>query len=351
MEDMGISFWNEKKVLVTGHTGFKGTWLTIWLDKLGAKIAGYSLKDYPNDILYKECQLSKKILDTRGDILDFETLNALFKRFNPEIVFHLAAQPLVRVSYEEPIKTFNANILGTSHVLECIKTTDSVQAGVFVTSDKCYENNEWVWGYREDDVLQGQDPYSCSKSCAELVVASYRESYLKKLSKFVGTARAGNVIGGGDWAQDRLIPDCIKSLKENKVIEIRNPQSTRPWQHVLEPLSGYLILAQKLYEKERVDSAWNFGPGLESILPVKDVVEKFIKKWGRGKWIDISNKEELHEAKSLSLDISKAYFLLKWKPRIDIDEALNMTVDWYKKHGKKSSYQMCLKQIQQYEKK
>lgn len=340
-----VDFWKNKKVLITGHTGFKGTWLTLWLIKLGAKITGYSLEKYPNDLLFKECELNTKIKDTRGDISDFDKLASVFRKAKPELVFHLAAQPLVREAYKKPHYTFETNVLGTVNMLECIRLTDSVKSSVIITSDKVYENKEWIWGYRENDIIGGRDPYSCSKSCTEFIVKSYEKSYNINLV----TARAGNIFGGGDYSKDRLIPDCVKAITKNKPVVIRNPNSVRPWQHVLDPTYGYIQLAEQLYNN-KASGAWNFGPQLDSILSVKRIVDMFIKKWGSGKWIDGSDNSEHYEAKTLSLDISKSYFLLNWKPRLNVDEALNLTVDWYKNYSK-GAYALCMKQIQEYESK
>lgn len=344
-------FYKGKKILITGHTGFKGSWLTIWLEKLGAKVIGFSLEKYPNDKLFNESCMSSKIIDIRGDVQDFSKMKSVFDEYKPDIVFHLAAQPLVRKSYDEPRETLSTNILGTANVLECIRLSDSVKAAVIITSDKCYKNKEWIYGYREDDELGGHDPYSCSKGCAELLVSSYNDSYFKKQEKKVASARAGNVVGGGDWSEDRLIPDCVKAILSKEDIEIRSPNSTRPWQHVLEPLNGYLILAKKIWEDERYVGAWNFGPAIESIKNVSKVADMLIKKWGEGKWVDISDATQKHETKSLSLDTSKAHFILKWQPKLSIDETLDLVVEWYKNYNKTNSYDLCKKQIEAYEKK
>jgi CDP-glucose 4,6-dehydratase len=345
---MDESFWKDKKVLITGHTGFKGTWLTIWLEKLGAKVIGYSLKDYPNDILFNETKISSKITDIRGDITDFELLKKTFDVLSPDIVFHLAAQPIVRKSFDDPVDTLKTNILGTINILECIRLTDSVKVGVIITTDKCYKNVEQIYGYKENDSMGGYDPYSCSKGCVELIVDSYRNSFFKKQNKFIATARAGNVIGGGDWAEDRLIPDCIKSLKENQSIKIRNPESIRPWQHVLEPLSGYILLAEKMIKEKKYDEAWNFGPNIQSIKNVKEIVNAIVTRWGNGQWIDSSDPNEKHEAKLLNLDISKSYFILNWKPKLEINQAINYTVDWYRQSMTEDAYPLCIKQINDY---
>jgi CDP-glucose 4,6-dehydratase len=354
MENLGIniSIWNGKRVLVTGHTGFKGSWLTMWLKKKGAKVIGYSLENYPNDKLFNDCNLGEKIIDIRGDIRDSEKLKLLFEKYDPEFVFHLAAQPLVRESYNNPKETFETNIIGTINLLECIRNSN-VSGAVIITTDKVYKNKEWIWGYRENDRLGGSDPYSSSKSCAELIVSSYKNSFLKKENKLIATARAGNVIGGGDWSKDRLVPDCIRSLINTQPIKIRNPKSTRPWQHVLEPLSGYILLGEKLLKKEKVDSEWNFGPKQELILPVKNIVEIMLEEWGSGEFHDLSNEQKNapQEAGLLGLDISKAIFQLGWNPKLNIQETIRLTVNWYKNYNKINPYELCLKQIEDYERK
>ncbi|MFH1728386.1 MAG: CDP-glucose 4,6-dehydratase [Pseudomonadota bacterium] len=345
---MNESFWKDKTILVTGHTGFKGAWLIIWLQKLGAKVIGYSLKNYPNDLLFKETKISSKITDVRGNITDFETLRKTFEEYSPEIVFHLAAQPLVRKSFDEPVDTLKTNIMGTTNVLECIRLTDSVKVGVIITSDKCYKNVEQVHGYKETDVMGGYDPYSCSKGCVELIVDAYRNSFFKKQNKFVASARAGNVIGGGDWSEDRLIPDCVKALKNNVPIKIRNPKHTRPWQHVLEPLSGYIVLAEKMFKEQKYDEAWNFGPNIQSIKTVGEIVSLLVDRWGAGEWIDCSKPDDKHEANLLSLDISKSYFILGWKPKMNLEKTINYTIDWYKRAENENAYELCMQQIEEY---
>lgn len=342
-------FWEGKKVLITGHTGFKGTWLTILLHEAGAKVIGYSLEKYPNDRFFNETKISSKIKDVRGDIGDFDFLKKTFETNAPDIVFHLAAQPLVRKSFDEPLGTVRTNIMGTTNVLECIRLTEGVKIGVIITSDKCYENVEQIHGYKETDSMGGHDPYSCSKGCIELIVDAYRNSFFKKQNKLVASARAGNVIGGGDWSEDRLIPDCIKALKNNIPIKIRNPCHTRPWQHVLEPLRGYLFLAEKMFKEKKYDEAWNFGPNIQSIKPVKEIVDALVKGWGDGKWLDCSKPDDKHEANLLSLDISKAYFLLGWKPKIDLQTTVKYTVDWYKRSENENVYDLCIGQIEEYE--
>lgn len=348
---MKLNVYKGKKILVTGHTGFKGAWLSIWLHELGANVIGFSLEKYYNDYIYRNAKLGDILFaDEKGDINDYGKLKSVFEKYQPEGVFHLAAQPLVRLSYDLPKETFHTNVLGAVNVLECIKKTPAVKMGVMVTSDKCYKNKETSKGYNEQDELGGIDPYGSSKACAEIVINSYRESFFKKSKKLIASARAGNVIGGGDFTKDRLIPDCITVLDKNKPIKVRNPSSTRPWQHVLEPLGGYLLLGEKLFEqKEEFANAWNFGPDSPSIIQVRDVVDKIIKLWGKGEWIDCNNPDEKKkEANSLNLDITNVKTNLKWKPKWDINTALKYTVDWYKRSQSEDIYDLCVEQIKEY---
>ena len=346
--------YNGKTVLVTGHTGFKGSWLSIWLKELGANVVGYALDPYTEKDNFILTNLKDRVVDIRGDIRDKEHLKKVFEEYKPEFVFHLAAQPLVRLSYEQPIETYEVNVIGTINVLECIRETDETRIGIMITTDKCYENREQVWGYREKDALGGYDPYSSSKGAAEIAINSWRNSYFnskdyEKHKKSIASVRAGNVIGGGDWALDRIIPDCIRALEKNEKIKIRNPKAIRPWEHVLEPLSGYLLLGQKMYEEEnKYSQAWNFGPELDSIVPVWEIGEKVIKYYGNGELEDISNPDELHEAKLLSLDISKARFNLGWKPTWNTEVAIEKTIEWYKKYKEGNIYELCLKQIKEF---
>lgn len=338
-----MNFWKGKKVLVTGHTGFKGAWLTLWLRELGAHVVGFSLQKYDNDILFHNLELKKHIVDCRGDIRQFNQLQAVFYAQQPDIVFHLAAQPIVRTSYDFPRETAETNTQGTVNVLECIRQTPRLRAGVMITTDKVYENKGHVWGYREDDVLGGHDVYSSSKACAELLISAYRRSFFKKNGQYIASARAGNVIGGGDWSADRIIPDCVRALQQGRKIEVRNPKSTRPWQHVLEPLSGYLLLAQKMWTEQKFDEAWNFGPRQESIQPVERVVELFLHHWKTGAWVTGSSHSQKHEARTLSLDISKAYHILGWAPYLTLQDALQWTAEWYAQRT--SALNVCKKQI------
>jgi len=346
--------FKNQTVFITGHTGFKGSWLCIWLKELGAHVVGYSLKPYTERDNFVVSGLKDKITHIIGDIRDYENLTKVFKKYQPEFVFHLAAQPIVRESYVSPKETYDINIGGTVNVLECCRLVDSVRVIVNVTSDKCYENKEWIWGYRENDPMGGYDPYSSSKGCSELVTAAYRKSFFNPddfndHKKSLASARAGNVIGGGDWQKDRIIPDCIRALESNKSIKIRNPNATRPWQHVLEPLSGYLLLASRMYEEpQKFCDAWNFGPDYNSIIPVGEVADKVVAQWGSGSWIDLSTENGPHEAKLLSLDIFKAKSRLKWFPVWDTEKAIEKTVDWYKEYKKKDPYRICVDQIEEF---
>ncbi len=349
MEEFFDGIYKNKNVLVTGHTGFKGSWLSIWLNEMGANVIGYALDPYTEQDNFVVTNLSERITDIRGEIRDYDKLLKTFEEEKPEIVFHLAAQPLVRLSYKEPRETYEVNVMGTVNVLEAARQTDSVKAVVIITSDKCYENNEWIWGYRENDPMGGYDPYSSSKGCAELVTSAYTRSFFssKDSNLTVASARAGNVIGGGDWAEDRLITDCITYLKEDKAIEIRSPEAIRPWQHVLEPLRGYLLLASKLYQNpEQYTGAWNFGPDEASIVTVGELVDKLVNKWGSGEWIDTSNNDEPHEAKLLKLDISKARHHLNWEPKLNFNQTINLVVDWYQNEN--VNYDFDVEQIKQY---
>lgn len=321
-----------KRVLVTGHTGFKGTWLTLILKKLGAEVLGYSLEPNTNPSLFNICNLHNEIKNVYGDIRNSAFLEEIVKEFNPDIIFHLAAQPLVRLSYKNPKLTYETNVIGTLNVYEAARKCSNLKAIVSITTDKCYENREWVYGYRENDPMGGYDPYSSSKGCVELLSNSYRNSFFEKEGILLATCRAGNVIGGGDWAEDRLIPDFVRAVSKNEKIIIRNPLATRPWQHVLEPLSGYLKIGEKLLEgKKEFAEGWNFGPNDSDILSVKDILDESIKVWGKGAY-ELDKNENPHEAMSLKLDISKARINLKWKPQYDVYKAVNETINWYKNY-------------------
>jgi len=344
----------EKTVLVTGHTGFKGSWLCIWLKELGANIVGYALEPYTERDNFVVSDLEDRITHIIGDVIDFQNLSKVFEEYKPEFVFHLAAQPIVRESYVNPKETYDINVGGTVNVLECCRINDSVRVIINVTSDKCYENQEWVWGYRENDPMGGYDPYSSSKGCSELITAAYRNSFFNPIDfekhvKSLSSVRAGNVIGGGDWQKDRIIPDCIRSLENDNPIEIRSPHATRPWQHVLEPLNGYLLLAAKMYEApQKYCGAWNFGPNQDSIITVGEIADMIVAKWGSGFWIDKSDKSEPHEANLLSLDMSKAKTYLQWFPAWNIETTIEKTVEWYKKYTLKNPYEICWFQIKEF---
>jgi CDP-glucose 4,6-dehydratase len=316
---------------------------------MGANVIGYALDPYTDQDNFVVTNLSEKITDLRGEIRDYDNLLRTFKEEKPEIVFHLAAQPLVRLSYKEPRETYEVNVMGTVNVLEAARQSNSVKTVIIITSDKCYENNEWIWGYRENDPMGGYDPYSSSKGCAELVTSAYTRSFFENEDSDIAVAsvRAGNVIGGGDWAADRLITDCISYLKEDKAIEIRSPKAIRPWQHVLEPLRGYLLLASKLYQNpKKYTGAWNFGPDEASIVTVGELVDKLVNKWGSGEWIDTSNNNEPHEAKLLKLDISKARHHLNWEPKLSFEKTIDLVVDWYQNDN--VDYDFDVEQIKEY---
>lgn len=357
MENLVIDpyFWKNKTVLVTGHTGFKGSWLSIWLQSLGAKVIGVSLDPPTNPSLYQRANVAEGITSLRADIRHPDKIANIVTNHKPDILFHLAAQPLVRYSYHYPTETYATNVMGTLHVLEAIRKSSSVRSAIMVTTDKCYDNKEWAWGYRENEPMGGYDPYSSSKGAAELLIASYRNSYYSKESFSTGIAsvRAGNVIGGGDWAQDRLIPDIIQSFQNNQTLKIRNPHAIRPWQHVLEPLSGYMQLAQKLYFDHSYAQAWNFGPHDHDTRTVEWIVNKLSSLWGgvQSNWsIDTSNQP--HEAHYLKLDCSKAHSELNWHPIWTLETSLTKIVEWHKKEQDsppEKTKKLCLLQIQKYQ--
>lgn len=345
---MSLDIYKGKKVLITGHTGFKGSWLTCWLLSLGAEVIGFSLKKYDNDIMFNSLNISNKIIDIRGDIFNKDDVKEVFDKYSPDFVFHLAAQPLVRLSYEIPLQTYYTNTIGTLNVLENIKNSKTVTGAVLITTDKVYKNKETEEGYKEENELGGYDPYSNSKACCELIIQSYRDSFFRNQNKYVASVRAGNVIGGGDFSKDRLIPDCIKALQATGIIKIRNPESTRPWQHVIEPLYGYLLIGAKMLNKEsEYAEGWNFGPEKEGVVTVKEISNKIVDLWGSGKWECISDETFMKETKKLVLNIDKARNKLGWKPKLSIDEALKLTVDWYKAVNK---YHCTMDQIKRYEK-
>ena len=345
-----------KRVLVTGHTGFKGSWLSIWLKELGAEVIGYSLDPYTEKDNFVLSHLSEKIVDIRGDIRDRKHLRKVFDKYQPEIVLHLAAQPLVRISYDIPVETYETNLMGTINILEEIRNCENTKIGIMITTDKCYENKEQICGYRENEAFGGYDPYSSSKGACEIAIQSWRKSFFnpkdyEKHGKSIASVRAGNVIGGGDWAKDRIVPDCIRALEEGKDIEIRSPRSIRPWEHVLEPLSGYLLLGQKMMEDPiKYCEGWNFGPNLDAIVNVWEVAEKIVKNYGKENLKDISDPNALHEAKLLLLDITKSRFELGWKPTLTIDKSIELTAEWYKRYVNEDVYQLCVEQINKFSK-
>jgi CDP-glucose 4,6-dehydratase len=332
---MDITFWKSRKVFLTGHTGFKGSWLALWLLSMGADVCGYALEPPTEPSLYRALGLDAQLRSVRGDIRDLPALESALREFHPEVVIHMAAQPLVRLSYQNPVETYAVNVLGTVHLLDAVRRTPSVRAVVVVTSDKCYENQEWHWPYREHEPMGGHDPYSSSKGCAELVTAAYRRSFFDPGQLphpvSVASARAGNVIGGGDWALDRLVPDIMRAWANGEPVVIRNPEAVRPWQHVLEPLAGYLALAQRLV----IDGApfaegWNFGPADSDARPVRYLVSELARLWGDGAIWHSVEPENVHEAHLLRLDSSKARAQLGWSSCWSLDETLANTIEWYK---------------------
>jgi CDP-glucose 4,6-dehydratase len=329
-------FWRGKRVFLTGHTGFKGAWLAMWLHRLGAHVMGFALPPDSEQSLSALMNLGALIKSEYGDICEEAALSSAIQDFAPDVVLHLAAQSLVTRSYREPVLTFQTNVMGTVNVMEAVRRTPSVRSVVIVTTDKCYENREWPWAYREDDTLGGYDPYSSSKACAELAVAAWRRSYFTALDDrhvAMASARAGNVIGGGDWAENRLIPDCIRALSIGAEIAIRNPSATRPWQHVLEPLCGYLQLAEGLWKAEtNLAEAWNFGPSVQDVKPVRHIVERVTALWGEGASWSAAEGTGLHEAALLAVDAAKARTRLHWQPRLGLEDALAWSVRWYKAH-------------------
>ncbi len=329
---MNAAFWKGRSVLVTGHTGFKGSWLALWLQNLGAKVTGYALSAPTIPSLFEQARVADGMTSVIGDVRDLATLSDTLAKAQPEIVFHLAAQSLVRLSYDEPVETYATNVMGTVNLLEACRRVDSVAAVVIVTTDKCYENREWLWPYRENDALGGRDPYSNSKACAELVTDSYRQSFLASKNIGVASVRAGNVIGGGDWARDRIVPDAMRAFAGGSPLVIRNPASIRPWQHVLEPLVGYVTLAEKLFgDRKGFAEPWNFGPADDLVLPVGDLADRLVNAWGDGAaWHTVEQATAPHEARLLRLDASKARDRLGWRPSLSIDAACTWIVDWHK---------------------
>ena len=351
VERVDARFWKGKKVFLTGHTGFKGSWLSLWLQSLGADVKGFALQPPTTPSLFYEANVGDEMESVIGDIRDLELFKKTIVSFTPDILIHLAAQPLVRLSYSDPVTTFSTNVIGTVNVLEAARLCQKLKAIVVVTSDKCYENKEWNWGYREIEPMGGYDPYSSSKGCAELVTSAYRRSFFNiDQSPSVATARAGNVIGGGDWATDRLIPDILHSFENSNPVIIRNPLSTRPWQHVLEPLSGYLLLAQKLFkEGNKFSGAWNFGPKDEDCKTVSWILNEMVSRWGSGASWKLDKNNNPHEANFLKLDCSKAASELKWYPKWNLEHTLDLIVKWHKdwKNGR-NMREACLNEIMSY---
>jgi CDP-glucose 4,6-dehydratase len=352
---MNPDFWRGKKVLVTGHTGFKGGWLSLWLQKMGAQVTGLSLPAPTTPSLFEMARVGTGMNSVMADIRDLAAVRDVFAQCQPEIVFHLAAQPLVRYSYTAPVETYATNVMGSVHVLEAIRLTPGVRAVVNITSDKCYENREWPWGYRENDPMGGYDPYSNSKGCAELVSAAYRNSYFNpadypRHGVALATVRAGNVIGGGDWAADRLIPDILRAIEAGVPVNIRSPHAIRPWQHVLEPLDGYLSLAEKLYSEGcTYAEGWNFGPADDDAKPVQWIVEHLTRAWGEGASWQLDPQPQPHEAHYLKLDCSKARLQLGWQPRWNLARALQSIIDWHKGYlAEESMRDLSVRQINDY---
>ena len=358
MEDVGKltmnrEFWKNKKVFITGHTGFKGAWLSLWLQDCGAILTGYALAPNTQPNLFDAALVANGMESVIGDVRDLEKITKTMSDFSPDVVIHMAAQPLVRLSYKNPVDTYSTNVMGTVNLFEAVRKTASVKAVVNVTTDKCYENKEWIWGYREYESMGGHDPYSNSKGCSELVTAAYRSSFFNCLgSAKIASGRAGNVIGGGDWAEDRLIPDIFKSFELKEPVVVRNPSSTRPWQHVLEPLSGYLVLAERLFNHgEEYAEGWNFGPQESDVKPVREIIEYLVERWGDGaSWVH-DESEQPHEAKLLKLDISKAKNLLEWAPKWTLFRTLDSIIEWEKAWLNGEDVKaLTLKQISQFEK-
>ena len=343
-------FWRGRRVLVTGHTGFKGGWLTVWLNQMGAQVTGISLPPNTEPNLFDALALGELCQSHFIDIRNLEPLQAAIHKADPQIVFHLAAQPLVRASYREPLPTFSANVMGTAHVLEAMRGLKSVRAAVMITTDKVYRNREWAWPYREDDALGGYDPYSASKAACEIVIDSYRQSFLQEQGVAVASARAGNVIGGGDWSEDRLIPDAVRAWQSGETLHIRRPQSIRPWQHVLEPLAGYVRLAEQLETDPTMAGAWNFGPPSHEAATVQDVIDLARSAYGDGNVEYGDGSEGPHEAGWLALETAKARMNLGVKPRWTLEQAVTRTLGWYRRHAEGAgTRQLCLEDIAAYE--
>ncbi|MEP0202531.1 MAG: CDP-glucose 4,6-dehydratase [Halioglobus sp.] len=346
------AFWQGKKVFLTGHTGFKGGWLALWLQSMGAIVKGFALEPPTSPALFLEAHVADGMESQIGDIRDLAAITTSLTAFDPDVLLHMAAQPLVRLSYREPVETYSTNVMGTVHVFEAARACKNLRAIVNVTTDKCYENREWIWGYRENEPMGGHDPYSSSKGCSELVSAAYRSSFFDiPDTAWLASARAGNVIGGGDWADDRLIPDILRAFEQQQPVVIRSPKATRPWQHVLEPLSGYLMLAEKLYtEGGDYAEGWNFGPWDEDVRPVEWILNHMVSTWGQGASWQLDPGPQSHEAQLLKLDISKATGKLSWQPRWSLDRALLSIIEWHQCWlDKGNARQTTLDQIEQYQ--
>jgi CDP-glucose 4,6-dehydratase len=351
--EVNPTFWKGKRVFVTGHTGFKGSWLSLWLQDMGAMVKGYALEPNTTPNLFTEAKVGQNMDSEIGDITDLKHITDSMIAFNPEVLIHMAAQPLVRLSYQEPVLTYATNVMGTINVLEAARKCVNLKAIVSVTTDKCYENKEWEWGYRENEPMGGHDPYSSSKGCAELVTTAYRKSFFNENnSAFLASARAGNVIGGGDWADDRLIPDILKAFEKKEPVIVRNPMATRPWQHVLEPLSGYLVLAQHIYENgSAYAEGWNFGPKDEDCKPVNWILDKMVAKWGKGVSWELDKNNNPHEAGYLKLDCSKAAKQLNWYPKWNLENTLESIINWQQNFlSGKNIQEQCLLEIAKYQK-
>ena len=353
---MNPTFWQGKRVLITGHTGFKGSWLSLWLQSMGAQVTGYALAPPTHPSLFEIAEVAQGMTSIIGDIRDLDKLQTAFAEHQPEIVIHMAAQPLVRYSYQNPVETYATNVMGTVHLLEAVRNTPGVKAVVNITTDKCYENREWVWGYRENEPMGGHDPYSNSKGCAELVSAAYGSSFFNvnnyaQHGVATATVRAGNVIGGGDWARDRLIPDILTAFEQGRKVDIRNPHAIRPWQHVMEPLRGYLTLAEQLFEHgPSFGEGWNFGPNDEDAKPVGWIAEQMAALWGADAQWQVDTGEHPHEAHYLKLDISKARSRLNWHPALRLKDALALIIDWSKQREAGANMrQLTLAQLQAYQ--
>ena len=353
MEAVGLNAarWKGRRAFVTGATGFKGSWLSLWLRELGADVVGYSLPPPTTPSLFERARLSEDLRWVQGDVRDLAHLRRAVADAGAEVVFHLAAQPLVRQSYEAPVETFDTNVMGTVNLLEALRDDRSVRAIVVVTSDKCYENREWPWPYREHDALGGHDPYSSSKACAEIATRAYYRSFFKSREVGVATVRAGNVVGGGDWAHDRLVPDAVAAIGEGRSVLLRNPASLRPWQHVLEPLHGYLMLAERMADGAvALSDGWNFGPNADAVRPVSELAASFCALWGEGARWHVAETVQPHEARTLALDSSKARAEIGWRPRLTLDQALEWTVHWYKSCLEGADMRAhCLEQIRRYQ--